>query len=359
MSGTAFSRRSFIGRTGLVVGAAVAGAPLLAACNDAARTAAQEGQGGQAGEVGTTALSLQLGWLLDNGQLGEAVAIGKGWYADNGVDVTIMAGGPSIDGLALVAGGESQIGQISSSPSLMLASSQGIPTKAFAVGVQEHPYAYISKPDNAVREPRDLIGKSVGTQATGQILLSALLAANDIDPGDVEIVVVGSDVTPLTTGQVDVWTGWVSNVAALRPLGDDYEAMRLWDAGIQLYANPYYTTVDTLADNPDMLAKFLTATGEGWKYANENREEAVDFLVEQVPTLNKDDMLAQAEVLLEFEFTDTTAKDGWGTMDAGVWQSQLEMWDSLGQFKGSVPTVEDVATFDILEATADERPKVG
>jgi NitT/TauT family transport system substrate-binding protein len=341
-----------------MLGAAVAGVPLLAACNDAARHA-NEGGSGKTAAADTTAVSLQLGWLLDNGQLGEAVAIGKGWYADNGLDLTIAAGGPNIDGLALVAGGQHQIGQISSSPSLMLASSQGIPTKAFGVGVQEHPYAYFSKPDKAVREPQDLVGKTVGTQATGQILLSALLAANDIDPGDVEVVIVGSDVTPLTTGQVDVWTGWVSNVAALRPLGQDYEVMRLWDAGIQLYANPYYTTASTLADNKDMLAKFLAATGKGWEYANENREEAVDFLVQQVPTLNKEDMLAQAEVLLEFEFTDTTKTDGWGTMNAEVWQRQLDMWEQLDQFKGNTPSVDDVATFEILEATADARPKVG
>lgn len=355
MTETGLSRRDFLSRAGLLLGGAVAGAPLLAACNDAARTAAKGAEGGDA----RTTVSMQLGWLLDNGQLGEAVAMGKGWYADNGLDLKLAAGGPSIDGLALVAGGRSKIGQISSSPSLMLASSQGIPTRAFAVGVQEHPYAYFSKPDKAVRGPKDLVGKTVGTQATGQILLSALLAANDIDRNDVKVVVVGSDVTPLTTDRVDVWTGWLSNVAALRPLGNDYEVMRLWDAGIQLYANPYYTTQSTLADDKDMLTKFLAATGEGWKYANENRDEAVDFLVKQVPSLNKEDMRAQAEVLLKFEFSDTTAKDGWGTMDRAVWQRQLDMWESLGQFKGKTPSVDDVASFDILEATANQRPKVG
>lgn len=355
MTNTGFSRRDFLGRAGLLLGAAVGGPVLLAGCNDAAREAAESNGGG----TGSSAMSLQLGWLLDNGQLGEAVAIGKGWYADNGLDVRIQAGGPSIDGLALVAGGESQVGQISSSPSLMLATSQGIPTKAFAVGVQEHPYAYFSLPDNPVFEPSDLVGKSVGTQATGQILLSALLSANDIDPGDVEVVVVGSDVTPLTTGQVDVWTGWVSNVAALRPLGDDYEALRLWDAGIQLYANPYYATEETIANEAEMLGKFLASTGEGWAYARENLGEAVDFLVAQVPNLSKEDMMAQGEVLLEFEFTDATAEQGWGTMDESVWQDQLDTWASLNQFKGGTPTVQDLVSFDILEATADARPKVG
>lgn len=358
MTGSGLSRRHLLTRGGLLLGAAVAAPSLLTSCSQAANSAvAGAGKTTVAGG-GKTAVSMQLGWLLDNGQLGEAVAIGKGWYADNGLSVNITPGGPSIDGLTMVAGGRSQIGQISSSPSLMLASSQGIPTRAFAVGVQEHPYGFFSKSDKPVREPKDLIGKTVGTQATGQILLSALLAANKIDPADVKVVVVGSDVTPLTTGRVDVWTGWVSNVAALRPLGTDYQVMRLWDAGIQLYANPYYTTDQMLKNDKETLTKFLAASAEGWKYAKENLKESVDFLVKLAPSLNKDDMMAQGQVLLKYEFTDATVKDGWGTMNKDVWQRQLDMWKSLGQFKGKVPSLADVANFDILDATAGQRPKV-
>ena len=355
MTHAGMSRRNFLSRAGLVAGASIVAPTFLAGCNEAAKNAA----GGGSTKGGMTNLSTQLGWLLDNGQLGEAVAIGKGWFADNGLNVDIKPGGPSIDGLSLVAGGQSQMGQISSSPSIMLARSQSIPVKCFAVGVQEHPYAYFSKPDKPVNEPEDLVGKTVGTQATGQILLSALLAANDIDPRDVNVVVVGSDVTPLTTGQVDVWTGWVSNVAALRPLGRDYIAMRLWDAGIRLYANPYYTTDQVISSNKDMLVKYLETAGKGWEYAKDNLDEAVDYLVKLVPTLNKDDMKAQSEVLLTFEFGDTTKKDGWGTMAKDVWQDQLDMWKKLEQFKGAAPTVDEVASFEILDATASSRPKVG
>ena len=360
MTHAGLSRRHFLSRAGLVAGASIVTPLFLAGCNDPSKSAAA-GASSTAGSSagGTTNVSTQISWLVDNGQLGEAVAIGKGWFADNGLNLNIKPGGPSTDGISLVAGGQSQIGKHSSSPSVMLARSQSIPVKCFAVGVQEHPFAYFSKPDKAVHEPKDLIGKTVGTQATGQILLSALLAANDIDPKDVNVVVVGSDVTPLITGQVDVWTGWVSNIAALRPLGKDYVAMRLWDAGIRLYAYPYYTTDQVISSNSDMLVKYLEAAGKGWEFANENVEEAVDYLVKLVPTLNKDDMVAQSKALLPFAFGDTTKKAGWGAMDKDVWQDQIDMWNKLEQFKGAAPTVDDVATFDILDATADSRPKVG
>lgn len=349
------SRRSFLNRAGLVVGASVAAPMLLAGCGETAGS-----KGGSKG--GATDVAYQLGWLLDHGQLGEAVAIEKGYFADNGLNVTIRPGGPSIDGLSLVASGQSKIGQISSSPSIMLARSQDIPVKCVGVGVQKHPYAYASKPDKPVREPKDLIGKTVGTQATGQVLLSALLAENDIDPKDVNVVVVGADMTPLTTGQVDVLSIWQTDVAVLRPLGElgkDYFSMLLWDSGIQLYANIYYTTDTVLGQNKDELTKYFSAAGEGWAYARNNLDEAVDALAKLSPSIDKDDMKAQAEALMTFTFNDDTKANGWATMEPAIWQRQIDMWDELGQFKKAAPAVDDVMTLDILEATADSRPKVG
>ncbi|WP_163416024.1 ABC transporter substrate-binding protein, partial [Escherichia coli] len=89
---------------------------------------------------------------------------------------------------------------------------------------------------NPVREAKDMIGKKVGVQATGVILLRALLAKNKIAERDVQIVTIGSDMVPLLTGQVDVVTGWLTNTTALKVLGPERVDLRLWDAGVRLYA---------------------------------------------------------------------------------------------------------------------------
>ena len=77
-----------------------------------------------------------------------------------------------------------------------------------------------------------MVGKKVGIQATGVILLRALLAKNKIPEKDVTIVTIGADMSPLLTGQVDVVTGWLTNTTALKVLGERVE-LRLWDAGVQ------------------------------------------------------------------------------------------------------------------------------
>ena len=209
-------------------------------------------------------VNLQLGWLLSGNQIGEVCAKAMGYYDAEGIDLKIQAGGPNIDGVAVVAAGRFEAGQVSSSPSLMLAASQDIPIRCFATGAQEHPYTFFSLKKKPVHEAKDLVGKKVGIQATGVILLKALLAKNNIPEKEVEIVTIGADMSPMLTGQVDVVTGWLTNTTALKVLGPDRVDLRLWDSGVKLYALPYYATVDTIKTKGDHLAKFLRATGKGW-----------------------------------------------------------------------------------------------
>src|SRR5262245_64752978 len=158
---------------------------------------------------GKQVINLQLGWLLSGNQIGEVCAKQLGYYEQEGLELRFQAGGPNIDGVAVVAAGRFEVGQVSSSPSLMLAASQDIPVVCFAAGAQEHPYAFFSLKKNPIREPKDLVGKKVGIQATGVILLRALLAKNKIPDKDVQIVTLGADMSPVLTGQVDCVTGWL------------------------------------------------------------------------------------------------------------------------------------------------------
>ena len=117
------------------------------------------------------------------------------------------------------------------------------------------------------------------------ILLTALLRKNGIPEDKVQKVIIGSDMTPLLTGQVDAVAGWRTNTTALKVLGPDYIAMRMWDQGVQLYALPYYTTADFLGSKPEALAGFLRAAGRGWAYARANRDKAVELLLKELPNL--------------------------------------------------------------------------
>jgi NitT/TauT family transport system substrate-binding protein len=303
-------------------------------------------------------VNLQLGWLAGNNQVGEVAAKHLGYFEEEKINLVIQPGGPSIDGVAIVASGRNELGQVSSSPSLMLAASQKIPVMCFASGLQQHPYAYFSLPKKPVRTPQDLVGKKVGIQATAKVLLNALLKKNGIAEKDLEIVIIGSEMTPILTGQTDVVSGWITNTTTLKPLGAERIDLRLWDTGVKLYALPYYATKDTLAKKPEMLAGFTRATARGWAYALKNPEKAVEFLLKDYPNLKREDEIEGSTALLKFAFSDNTKANGWGAFDPAVWAEQIKLYDDLKQFSAGAPKLEDVITTKILDATKDTRPKV-
>ena len=304
-------------------------------------------------------VNMQLGWIGGGNQIGEITAFQLGYFEQEGLDFKIQPGGPNNDGIAIVASGRYEVGQVSSSPSLMLAVSQDIPIKCFAVSAQQHPYAFFSLKQNPVRSAADFRGKKVGIQATGQILLRALLAKNNIEMKDVRIVIIGSEMTPLMTGQVDVVTGWVTNTTALNVIGPDRVQFKLWDSGVKLYANPYYATMETLQNKQDLLVRFMRAAAKGWAFAYDNRDKAVELLVKTYPNLVAKDERVAADAMLDATFTAATKAGGYGTMDAAVWKDQISLYSQLGQFAKRTPAVDEVMTLDILNATADTRPKIG
>lgn len=313
----------------------------------------------EAAAQGRTIVNMQLGWITGGNQIGEVCAKAMGYYEAEGLEMRIQPGGPNVDGVAVVASGRFELGQVSSSPSLMLAASQDLPVICFAAGCQRHPYSFYSLKKNPVREPKDFVGKKVGIQSTGIILLRALLAQNKIPEKDVTIVPIGAEMTPLLTGQVDVVTGWETNTSALKVLGPDRVGMSLWDAGVKLYALPYYATAETLKTKSDVLAKYLRATAKGWAYAHANRDQAVALLVKEYPNLIAADERQAIDVMLSFSFGPQTKAEGWGTMDAAVWQQQIDLYAALGQFTKHTPKLSEVMTLDVLGKTADARPRIG
>ncbi|MCW3476084.1 ABC transporter substrate-binding protein [Limobrevibacterium gyesilva] len=345
MPTTGHERTQFGRRVLLKAGAALAGGAAISFSDTAA--------------AATTTVNMQLGWLGGGNQIGEAVAQQLGYFEQEGLDCKIQAGGPNNDGIAIVASGRYELGQVSSSPSLMLAASQDIPIRCFAVSAQQHPYAFFSLKKNPVRTPADFRGKKVGIQATGAVLLRALLAKNNIDQKDVQIVIIGSEMTPLMTGQVDVVTGWLTNTTALKVIGADRVDLKLWDAGVRLYANPYYATTDTLTQRKDLLVRFLRAAGRGWAYTYANRDKAVELLIKQFPNLVAKDEREAVDVMLAHCFNANTMANGYGAMDPAIWQDQIALYSQLGQFAKRTPKVDEVMTLDILNATADVRPRIG
>jgi NitT/TauT family transport system substrate-binding protein len=361
------NRRTFL-RASSAAGLALAGG-LLAACSGGgpaaspptsapapANPAAPAAQtAAQTAPAQTTQASMRLGWLANSQYAGDLVALDKGYFKERGIDMRIDAGGPNIDPVSLTASGSNTIGNVSSIAAMFLARSQGIPVKAFATGLQRHPFAFISTKDKNIRSPEDFVGKKIGIQATARPLIDAVIAKYNLPRDQIEIQVIGSETTPLKTGQVDVITGWVIDAPQMAAIGQDAAPLLLWDMGIHLYAFTYFTTEDVVKSQPEMLASFLGASSKGWSYAAEHPDEATDIALKYGKDLKRDLELQTWKLETPFMWSDTTREKGWGWMEASVWDDAIKAYGDLGLLKNPI-TSADAMTQDILTRVAD-RPK--
>jgi NitT/TauT family transport system substrate-binding protein len=308
----------------------------------------------------TVSLKVKYDWLMSNGQVGDIVALRKGYFEEQGFKVEFVPGGPNSATVPPVTTGQALIGQFSSTNQAMIAAASDIPVKVFATGYRAAPFGYFSLPKAPVRKPEDLVGKRVGTQPTARFATDALLKKYNIDPSKVKIVNIGFDMTPLLSGDVDVVTGWVTNTKALSVIGPDRIDFLMRDTGIANYGNAYFASSDALVKNEEQIAKLIKALSKGWEWAFKDRAAAVDLMCDAYPKLERAIEHESIDTVMALSFDKDTASDGWGTFDPKRVQGTLDLFASIDFFKDKkVPKLDDFVTTKILDVTKDARAKLG
>jgi NitT/TauT family transport system substrate-binding protein len=313
---------------------------------------------GRANAAGATPVMIQYDWLIGNGQIGDIVAARKGWFAEEGLDVTLGGGGPNAQTLPPLLTGQAQMAQMTSSQTLV-AHGAGRPVMLFACGYQYSPYAYISLPRSPIRTPQDLVGKTIAVNPNGRFTLQLIMNLHGIDPDSVKVITQGADMTALLVGQADAVTGFLTNTSALAALGPDRIAMTSEDAGVVSYANAYICTQEIFAAEQETLARFVRACAKGWGWAFENRKEAVDIMCDAYPNLDRAVEHATVDTVMSIAFGPDTRANGWGWFEPAKLQTQIDIFAGGKAFETRTPVLAEVASRAILEATAAARPRLG
>ena len=304
-------------------------------------------------------LTVQFDWLMSNGQIGEVVALKRGYFEEEGLNVTFNPGGPNAQTVSPILSGRAAIGQFSESGQAITAHGNGLPIRVIACGFQHSPFAFFSLPRSPVRSPQDMIGKRIGIQPTARFVLDMILAKHNIDPSRLEIVSMGFDMGPLITGQLDVVTGWQTNTKALSLLGPERIDFLPQQAGIDSYANVYFASIRNFEKNRATFTGYLSAVARGWGWAYNNREQSIDVLVSAYPNLDREIEKATVDLIMDLSFTNQTLKDGWGTFNRAKLQTQIDLYSTHKRFSKAAPVYDTFATQDILNATKYVRLKAG
>jgi NitT/TauT family transport system substrate-binding protein len=221
-------------------------------------------------------VTVRLKWLNQAQFAGYYVAKDKGYYDKAGLDVSIQPGGSDFPAIQMVAGGSEQFG-VTGADQILIARSKGVPVVAVAVIYRENPFVLFSLKKSGITRAAQFSGRNIGLKIGGseELIYRAVLKSAGIEKGSLHEMPVKFDLSPLLTGQVDVWPGYLINeVIAAEEKGFETAVIRPADYGVAMYADTLFTTERMLKEKPDVVKKFVAATIHGWADAVAEPEAA-------------------------------------------------------------------------------------
>lgn len=264
-------------------------------------------------------VNFQLNWKITGDHSPYYVALKKGWFEEEGLDVNIIIGQGSGYSVQAVDTGKAEIG-IADAPVPIKLRVEGAKVKIIGIIFDKHPNCMFFWKDSGITSPQDMVGRTVGVPAADghKIMFPAFAKEIGIDPKSVKFVNIepSAKVSALAGKKVDVvfelFTGkpFMEKAIPSEELG-----YFIWsDYGFNAYAHSYITRDDVIKSDPEMLRKFLKVVYRAWDFTLNNPEEAINILSEYHP-INKVDYLANLKLVIEFFKTDRYRNNGIGFID--------------------------------------------
>lgn len=235
-------------------------------------------------------VTLQLKWVTQAQFAGYYVALDKGFYADEGLNVTIKPGGPDIAPAQVIAGGGADV-VLDWMPSALASREKGLALVNIAQPFKSSGMMLTCRKDAGVASPEDFAGKTLGVWFFGNEYpflswMNKLGLATDGSDGGVTVLKQGFNVDPILQGQaacVSTMTYneyWQIIDAGLTP--EELTVFKYEDQGVATLEDGMYVMEENLKDEAfqDKMVRFVRASMKGWKWAEENPDDAAMIVLD-------------------------------------------------------------------------------
>ncbi|MBV9530404.1 MAG: ABC transporter substrate-binding protein, partial [Bradyrhizobium sp.] len=250
-------------------------------------------------------VSLQLKWKHQFQFAGYYAAVEKGFYRDNGLDVSVREGGPDIDAGLEVAKGAADFGVCTSS--VLVNSAERANNVVLGV-IFQHSAAIILVPHRAgIHAVSELKGHGL-MDAPGSDDIAAMLKHEGVGYADLPRITHSGNPRDLLSGKADAMVAYSTNEPYLfEEYGTPYLAFSPRAYGFDFYGDNLCTSKQQIAVHPARAAAFRTASLRGWAYALAHKEEIVDLIRRKYSTSKSQKALlfeaARTELLIEPHLT--------------------------------------------------------
>lgn len=276
------------------------------------------------------------------------VPIAKGYYKEEGLDVTVVPSKGTADVIKGVETGIAQLGFIDV-PSLVAGGEAVRNIKMVGVNYQKAPYCVFSlNPGANVTSPKDMVGLEFGSSTASFVwkIHQAFMKMHGLDPSTLKVVNIdGSARVPmLAARKVQAIDLFVMSEPGLKRAVKDAEVkcLLLGDHGLDIYANGIGVKEDFLKQNPQVVRGFIRAALRGWKFALDNPEEAAKIQVQYVKALDPKIIVEELGIVRRLAVVPDTEKNGYGSMNREKMARTVQFINDNVDINGRKLTVSDI-----------------
>lgn len=228
-----------------------------------------------------TPVLFQLDWIYNAQFAGLYQAIEQGYFAEEGLEVT-LAEAPKSRGVVETVVQHAGIAFGSSESNVLLVQrAGGQPVVAVGTMFQDSPIGWMSLASRGFASPRDFRGRRIGIHADGGKVLQVALARAGMTLADVELVEVGYDPDEVISGKVDLMQAYYLDeyVALQLRTGGAGSIILARDHGYVAYSQVIFTTEAVAREHPEHVRGMLRAVQRGWEHALAHPEETVGLIL--------------------------------------------------------------------------------
>ncbi len=297
--------------------------------------------------------------MLDFNALGRHapwyVALGKGYFKDEGLDVKIVPGLGTAQSVQALEAGIAQFA-FSDVTALVLGRARGVSTGKFIeMNYQKSPYAIFSLRSGAnVTQAQQLKGLEVASGAGSNTpkVIEGFMKEKGLDPTSIKFTNIDGSAraSMLLSGKIPAIETFVFGQVGMERNSKpgELQTFLLADHGLSLYSNGLLAKEAYIKSHPDIVRAFVKASLKGWHDALSNMDEAAAIEQKYVPTLNKDVIVGELKLLRGMAVTPVTQAKGLGYIDPQNMQKSVDFIVGNIGVTGKVPPTADLYTNDFL-----------
>ena len=299
-----------------------------------------------------------LNWFPVGDHAAYWVAMEKGYFTDEGLDVTLENSKGSGDSIAKVDTGAADAG-LADAAVVIASKARGTTVKVVGMVFDKTPMNVFSSKDNPVATPKDLEGKTIGAPAgdSQRQMWPAFAKANNIDETKVTWVNIEptAKIAALAEKRVDSVSDYTTGLPLYeKPMGAGNVVMLPWaDHGFDMYSMSIMASEKTMKDRPEVLKKFLKAAYKGWHDVMADPAAAMVIFKRRVPEIDEVALAANMKMGLELMKTDNYKNNGIGWIDE---TKMCHSVDLVNTYMGLPKKVECADTFSTEYLTKVDMP---